>query len=108
LYVDVGFVRKNTELYPDAFVQLTVNCAPFAEHVAVRLVGAGINVHFAYTERVADTGVVARNCVPPPFVAVYHPSNIYPVLIGSVGSVPTFVAGEVTDLVAGVAAVVAL
>ena len=56
----------------------------------------------------SETVVEAINSVPPPFVPVHHPPNVYPVFVGAVGSEPTVVEGTVTVFVAGFASVVAL
>jgi hypothetical protein len=42
-------------------------------------------VHLAYTVIFAVTVVAAVNCVPPPFMAVYQPPKVYPLLAGSLG-----------------------
>jgi hypothetical protein len=55
----------------------------------------------------AVTAVFAVNCDPPPLVAVYHPPNIYPVLTGGAGRVPTVVCGVINFMLEGLAGVVA-
>ena len=51
------------------------------------------------------TTVEVVNCIPPPFTSVNHPPNSNPFFTGAVGRLATVVAGSVTRIEPGFAAV---
>lgn len=55
--------------------------------VRVSSVATRIGVHFAYTVVFAVIGVVKLNGLLNVVLSVYHPLNVYPVFVGSVGLV---------------------